>query len=135
MKPKSVVQPDESVALHDRVAHIEGEVGSIHAGMDGLRATMEKVWEKIDGLSSRGQPSWQAIMAFGFSALTALVTVAGVVGAVITMFVHQETAAINIRQDVQEKVAADLLLKVDRSREEKIAELREALRRFRPASD
>ena len=123
MKPSAAEIP-----LHDRVAHIEGEVGSIHLGMDRLTETLEKVWEKIDGLSTRGQPSWQAIVAFGFSAISAVVTVAGVVGVVIAMFVRQETGVLAERMRLGEADRATLNARYEKMREEKIVEQRETIR-------
>jgi len=114
--------------LHDRVAHIEGELGSVQIAIEKITKVTDKIWEKIDTLNNRGQPSWQAVVAFGFSAISALAVIGGVIGTVIAMFVRQETAALNIRVERAEKAGADLALHADRQREEKIAELKEALR-------
>lgn len=124
--------PAPPVDIPDRVAHIEGELGSIRMDMTDLKSVLGKVWEKIDGLSTRGQPSWQAIVAFGFSAISALVTIGGVVGVVIAMFVRQETAAIAVRQAAQDKTNEELRHHVDRLRDEKVADLKEALRERKP---
>lgn len=124
MKPAPAAEPE----LHDRVVHIEGEVGSIHLALDRLTKTLEKMWEKIDGLSTRGQPSWQAIVAFGFSGISALVTIGGVIGVVIAMFVRQETQTLSVRLEAREKFAEEVGKKLDFMREEKIAEQRQMIR-------
>jgi hypothetical protein len=132
------MKPTTPPELSDRVATMEGELAGVRADMGELKGTMRDVFNKLDGLSTRGQPSWQAIMAFGFSSITAFVTIATVVGVVIAMFVRQETSALSSEAQHTAQGLAHVAAHTQRLddkfaalREEKIQEQKEDLHSLR----
>lgn len=112
---------NEPTASAIRLARVETEVGGLRSDFAEVKQHIERLFSKMETLTTKGSPSWQAIFAFVFSAIMALSVIGGGIAVVVALFVRTETAAINVKQVETEQTSQELMRMAQRSIEERTA--------------
>lgn len=111
----------------ERLSHLEAEVGGLRSDFAELKSTIGRLFERIENTASANRPSWQAIFAFVFSAISALVLIGGILASGVALFVRSETNTITAGMTALSKAVDHNLAAVEQLDEAKI-EVREHLK-------
>lgn len=103
-----------------RLAHLETEVSSLRGDFAEVKLAMNRVFDRLESLALKGNPSWQAIIAFVFSGISALSIIGGGIGIVVTLFVRSETNALRQEQVVAEKTLEKITIVTERNSEQRV---------------
>lgn len=102
-----------------RLAHLETEVAGLRSDFKEVKQAIARLFEQLGVVSQKGSPSWQSIIAFVFSGISALSIIGGGIGLVVGLFVRTETDSLRVQQDIQSKALDALVVTAAKSSEER----------------